>query len=635
MSTNAVTLLDELLRKELRVSNPRDPKEMARALRDRYQRDALRMDAENLGLPSTAPQVLAAPVATSQAASRELDRAQANLQADLDTLVNAARNRDRRAELEGWRSKLVAELDSAAADADLAQDPGRAEQVWLTVRTLVDHARVARIVSLSAGDLKDTWRRLARTLDDGAWALRVRMGEVLAEAGVGVGGVMIQVPESELRARRDAVLEALGWLTGERTVPSDDWGDTAASLMRLRKTLAESGNRDLRGLLRENSMRTLLDGVLHAMGRNAGAPNPAALRGLAATLPSSVNRLRQLERAARAAVQAASGRDAGAALQAFADRLALLVDAFSDTRGDRRLVDLAVPFALIRRDQDDDATNRDRIRDLISLRAKVQAHADCLCSCDDLDDQAVHDLQAHGLTDAIDRLIRASESDQEYTAKLVGWWTLVGWRTLGGGTLADHWRPLWEGAAKNDAWPKTVGWTAGTETVTVTVAGTDPVTWTWTWAVGGSSVKVEAVDAPALLAAVVAAKDEHATTLDAWFTHFSEADNERFASLWQWACELEHSERTYREMAAAVGGAECGERGFPVDEFLTEHGLQGACDTFERLRADRVTDEERNRSPLIVDTDDLVAAIKAVAGLADHFTKGPAALHAPPTGQTP
>src|ERR1700752_4102609 len=121
-------LVDEFLRRELRVGDPRNPKEVVTALRRRYTSDAARMDQESAGLPTLyqTPPLLLPPATTAAGdtpGTKEERRVQADLESDLVALVDSRDNREWAPEIRGWRETLLREFSDGAAAARFAQDP--------------------------------------------------------------------------------------------------------------------------------------------------------------------------------------------------------------------------------------------------------------------------------------------------------------------------------------------------------------------------------------------------------------------------------------------------------------------------------------------------------------------------------
>src|SRR5262245_12442901 len=108
-------LVDEFLRRELRVGDPRNPREVVTALRRRYATDAARIDQESAGLPilysQLQPMALpAGPPAADTPGTREERRVQADLESDLTALIDSRDNREWAPEIRGWRDTLLREF---------------------------------------------------------------------------------------------------------------------------------------------------------------------------------------------------------------------------------------------------------------------------------------------------------------------------------------------------------------------------------------------------------------------------------------------------------------------------------------------------------------------------------------------
>src|SRR5262245_2782464 len=114
-------LVDEFLRRELRVGDPRNPQEVVTALRKRYATDAARIDQESSGLPilyQPQPMMLpAGPTAGDTPGTREERRVQADLESDLTALIDSRDNREWAPEIRGWRETLLREFSDGAAAA--------------------------------------------------------------------------------------------------------------------------------------------------------------------------------------------------------------------------------------------------------------------------------------------------------------------------------------------------------------------------------------------------------------------------------------------------------------------------------------------------------------------------------------
>src|ERR1700677_3813380 len=89
--TPVSVLADNLMRRALRISDPRNPKEVAQGLGRAYPTESAELDEEIQGLPIglPAPALIMNGVPPS-IASRELIQAQSNIQRDLDFLTGSS-----------------------------------------------------------------------------------------------------------------------------------------------------------------------------------------------------------------------------------------------------------------------------------------------------------------------------------------------------------------------------------------------------------------------------------------------------------------------------------------------------------------------------------------------------------------
>ena len=89
-STDSRLGLDTLLRRELKVGDPNDPEQLARALMERYQdnRRAQAIDSEARGLPFLqTPIVRPADMVVQTPLELDLDQARSRVRADLEELL--------------------------------------------------------------------------------------------------------------------------------------------------------------------------------------------------------------------------------------------------------------------------------------------------------------------------------------------------------------------------------------------------------------------------------------------------------------------------------------------------------------------------------------------------------------------
>ena len=116
---NGASLVDDFLRRTLRVGDPTNPNEVALALRRRYAGEAMKLDDESKGFSIGTDQSVIQVAPTEQPGEtpgdREYRRTRTNLEADLGALVDAPANRSWKPELSGWRLTLMREYDDGAA----------------------------------------------------------------------------------------------------------------------------------------------------------------------------------------------------------------------------------------------------------------------------------------------------------------------------------------------------------------------------------------------------------------------------------------------------------------------------------------------------------------------------------------
>src|SRR5215470_1515574 len=376
-------MIDDFLRRELRVGDPKNPTEVVTALRRRYATEAARIDQEAKGLPiryEATPQVIdVTPVRVDGPGSREERRVRDNLESDLAALIDSRDNREWAPEIRGWRETLLREYADGSAAARFAQDPAQRDRGFLAVRKLGEFARLARLVGVMNLVLNCDYRRLASTLDDAANVIRILMGEALYNAGLAEGGVIIQVPLVDLRQRRDSLVETLRRLAGLSDPSFDgDWGDDMAAYRALLDELDRRSAPELKVYLREELLTPILDNLVSTVSRQ----DPEALRQLAATFAVEIARLSRLREIVTNMRLGQPPAPQAAALSAFEQALQLFVAAFTHTRSGARLVDLAVPLPMAA--QQPDSTDRDGrriLRDLVGARGEFAIEAECFLSC--------------------------------------------------------------------------------------------------------------------------------------------------------------------------------------------------------------------------------------------------------------
>ena len=375
-------VIDDFLRRELRVGDPRNALEVVAALRQRYANDAARIDSEAAGLPyryEQMPSAYFAPRGTADTpGSKEERRVQTDLDSDLAALIDSRDNREWAPEFRGWRDVLVREFADGTAAARMAADPAMRDRGFLAVRKLGEYARVARLVGVLNLVLNEDFRRLSTTLDDAANVIRILMGEALFDSGLADGGQVIQVSVVDMRQRRDSVMVALRRLAGLNDTGFDgDWGDDVAAYGELLDEIDDRSAPELNVYLREEMLGPILDGLVGSVSRQ----DPESLRQIAATAPVEIARIKRLLDIVAAQLRAATA-EVSAGLTAFAESLRLFVEAFDQDRAGARLIDLSVPLPMAAQQSGEgDADGRRVLLELVIARGQYSQEVDCFLSC--------------------------------------------------------------------------------------------------------------------------------------------------------------------------------------------------------------------------------------------------------------
>jgi hypothetical protein len=344
--TDGTRLLDDLLRKKLKVGNPSDVNEMLKALQGLYPEKTAAIQAEGLGLPPTTALALVTPPSNTVAtpsksfANAEYDNVLTAMQNDFTAVVNAAENRDYNIELAGWQSASLREYAEGSQGARFAQDPGQRERALLAIRRLNEYALNIRVFGTTTGESFWDFRRLATTLDNGADNVRILIGEALYDVGLAMNGMLLQVPVADFRARGDSLGEALeGWLSGNQEI-FDDWGVRLTSY----QSFFDALDPDLRVYARPEGLRSSIDGLVNAVVNGMTSNSADALRQLSITAPPEIGRLTRVFTVAKNVLSNAS--TASSSLSIFTRTLGLFIDAFKNPRGGVLYIDLALPSPL-------------------------------------------------------------------------------------------------------------------------------------------------------------------------------------------------------------------------------------------------------------------------------------------------
>jgi len=139
----AVTV-DNIIRRRLRIGDPSNPREVAEGLRRLFASEARGLDLEASGLPLLpAASYAPSPVPVSAGPSgTELDQATADIDRDLQALINDAQLKDVEPELQGWGQAIRGLVAEGIAAARIALDPRSRDRAMGARRQLADYARL-------------------------------------------------------------------------------------------------------------------------------------------------------------------------------------------------------------------------------------------------------------------------------------------------------------------------------------------------------------------------------------------------------------------------------------------------------------------------------------------------------------
>ncbi len=382
----ATVAVDNLLRKALRVSDPRDPAQIANALLARYPEEAERDRRERAGLPySNIPDSLPATNASAGAASVELAQALDDLDRDLQALSTSSQLKDVRVEMAGWGRAIRQIGAEGLAAARLAMDSVNLDRAMAARRALGEYARLARYVGALTEGSGLLFRHFAQSCDVFGGLILVAIGEGLAANGITRSTSMIRVAAGELQSRRNAVIMALRALTGsiETALSQDEWPRGLEAYRSLIRQLEMGGQADLRALLEENALAQAMDSLVDL----ATGASVDALRELSTTSSLLVHRFERLIQFG-ASVRVAIDEDISEyspespPLVAFISALQLFVDAFT-AKGSSRLLYIARPpiiaYGLYGGSSADQGVAR--LTGLAQSRGTILERADCACGC--------------------------------------------------------------------------------------------------------------------------------------------------------------------------------------------------------------------------------------------------------------
>jgi hypothetical protein len=401
-ATPARMALDNLLRRELKVSDPNDAKLVAEALLTRYKDTpkAIAIQSEAQGLPfMTSPTTPVTMLAAATSSDAEMEQAIDDVNRDLQELTTNTVLKDVTAELQGWALAIRSAIEAGTSAARFALEARQKDKAFAIRRQMSDYARMARLVGTLTPGVNQYYRKLAQSLDEVAAVLLVKMGEALASVGFSGGRFLLQVPYTELQVRRDAVLYALQNLVGatQAAYGQNDWPRGLDAYRQLFSLLEMSGQGDLRSLLLENELSRVMDQLI----QRAAHGTADGLRALGATAQLDLERFRRLVFIGRRDVSPESPP-----LTSFLLSLQLFADAF-DSSGGTRLLRIARPPILFyglygiggmtKADQ--------RLLQLVIERGLLAEQLDCFtqcCNADLITTQVILDKLLYDVDRAID-----------------------------------------------------------------------------------------------------------------------------------------------------------------------------------------------------------------------------------------
>lgn len=378
--------VDNFLRKALRVSDPRDPSQIANALLMRYPEEAERDRRERAGLPySSVPDFAPGPTGGAGASSAELAQAQDDLERDLQTLSTSSQLKDIRVELTGWGRAIRQIGSDGLAAARLALDSVNLDRAMSARRALSEYARLARYVGALSEGSGMMFRRFAQSCDVFGGLILVAIGEGMAASGITRSTSMIRVAAGELQARRNAVIMALRALTGsvETALGQDEWPRGLEAYRNLIRQLEEGGQADLRALLEETTLAQAMDDLVD-LATGASVDGLRELSTTSALLVRRFQRLIQFGMSVRVELDEdiSDASPESPPLVTFISSLQLFVDAFT-AKGSSRLLFLARPPIIVYGLYG--ASGADlgvpRLLSVATNRGTVLERADCSCSC--------------------------------------------------------------------------------------------------------------------------------------------------------------------------------------------------------------------------------------------------------------
>jgi hypothetical protein len=288
----ATAAVDNLLRRALKISDPRNPDEVAKGLLARYTDEATKIRRERQGLPFSVmhAQQVAAPVPVNGAVRPEVRAAQDALDAALNALTTDADLVDIAPELRGWSSTIQRAASDGLSSARYGIDPGERDRAFGARRILGEYARLARYASAVSSCAQNVYCHLARACDDVANIVLVMIGDALGDAGITRSGAVLQVPAAILQSRRDGVITALrNMLQPSQSDGEESWPRGPLAVYQIYGDLDAAGAPDLRALLDEAYLSQQLDDLVDM----CTGSSPDGLRAATSAAAITVQRLQR------------------------------------------------------------------------------------------------------------------------------------------------------------------------------------------------------------------------------------------------------------------------------------------------------------------------------------------------------
>jgi len=374
--------LDNLIRRELRVGDPRNPEQVAKALLDRYQGNnrarGITQEAQGLPFLST-PQAYAPAAAEHTGTSIDLKQAMSDLDKDLSKILGNNLLKDISAELDGWSDGIRSAAEEGINAARFGIDPRNRDRAFGVRRTLGDYARMSRLVGTLTPAATYEFRSLAQSIDEVCAVVLVMLGESMANNGFAGGRFLLQAPFTEMQSRRDACMNALQNLLGSLrySQAANEWPRGIDAYRRLFDALEAQGQGDLRALLTEQELGRVMDNLV----RRAAYGSSEGLRALGSTAQIDLNRVYRLINFGYRLVYPESPP-----LTSFLEALRLFADGFGPAGGSRllRVARPPIVFYGLYGGEEERASDR-RLVQLTILRGSLAAQVDCFsrCGCDE------------------------------------------------------------------------------------------------------------------------------------------------------------------------------------------------------------------------------------------------------------